>query len=171
MKYDIIETKNYLLVVSDVIFDRGHFLVTPDRSVVRIREVINNESLLIENTPFRDKDGIQEIWFNEFRNSTIISHLPLNGSPILEDVDLLPPLQQEDDVDQLAEEWIDRNGHELSISLPKMPVEFECDVEIDEKIEPISTGNYPSPEDYYYRPKIKITEHGYNQWVGKYIFR
>jgi hypothetical protein len=33
----------------------------------------------------------------------IISHLPLNNSPVLEGVDLLPPL--EDDVEKLAEEF------------------------------------------------------------------
>lgn len=234
MKYDLIQTKNYLLVVSNVFFDRGHFLVTPDRSsVVRIREVIDSESLLIENTPFTDKDGLQEFWFNECKNSTVIAHLPLGNSPILGDVDLLPPLPSRDHdyISSLAKGeigWYDEhdnidvsnfikgynkakeeykyteedinimvnntlvfaesNTHLSvgeyatqfkdfydkciqSLSQLKMPIEFECNVEIDEKIDPISTGNYPSPEDYYYRPKIKITEHGYNQWVGRYIFR
>ena len=34
-----------------------------------------------------------------------LAYLPLNGSPLLEGVDLLPPL--EDDIEQLAKEWYD----------------------------------------------------------------
>ena len=33
-------------------------------------------------------------------------HLPLNNSPILEGVDLLPPLEQEDDVEKMARETV-----------------------------------------------------------------
>ncbi len=40
----------------------------------------------------------------------IISHLPLNGSPILEGVDLLPPYSrhQEEGIEELAQEWYDK---------------------------------------------------------------
>jgi hypothetical protein len=40
------------------------------------------------------------------KTKKVISHLPLNNSPILEGVDLLPPL--EDEVEKLAEEWNDK---------------------------------------------------------------
>ena len=43
--------------------------------------------------------------FSEVIYEKIIAHLPLNNSPILQGVPLLPPL--EDDVEKLAEEYID----------------------------------------------------------------
>lgn len=41
------------------------------------------------------------------------SHLPLNGADVIDNLPLLPQLE-EDDVDNLAEEWIDQNGHKWS---------------------------------------------------------
>ena len=44
-------------------------------------------------------------------SGTRIAHLPLNYSPILEGVALLPPLEQEDDVEKLAEEYGENIGN------------------------------------------------------------
>jgi hypothetical protein len=83
MKHNIIKTENYLLVVDDSkikemdwvydVYDESPKYITP---------------VIILPLP------------NNFKK--IIAHLPLNNSPILEGVDLLPPL--EDDVEKLAEE-------------------------------------------------------------------
>lgn len=82
MKHKLIKTYSYLLVVSD--------------------EEIKEEFCLryVDGTPFIMKfdKGI------EHKQYKIIAHLPLNESPILQGVDLLPPLEQEDDVERLAEE-------------------------------------------------------------------
>jgi hypothetical protein len=40
----------------------------------------------------------------------VICHLPLNNSPILEGVDLLPPL--EDDIDQIIDETLEKLGYD-----------------------------------------------------------
>jgi flagellar biosynthesis/type III secretory pathway protein FliH len=77
MKHKLIKTDNYLLVVDDKI-EEGDFLLS--------------------------KEGIIHANFEwNFGDKRIIAHLPLNNSPILEGVDLLPPL--EDDVEKLANKW------------------------------------------------------------------
>ena len=76
MTHKIIKTDNYLLVVDD--------------------------SEIKEGKTFLTKEGIihTNIGWN-YGDKVIISHLPLNGSPILEGVDLLPPYSrhQEDGLD------------------------------------------------------------------------
>lgn len=80
MKHNIIKTDNYLLVVDESEIKAGEFyLLIPELVVKMSRSGL--PSMAIE-------------W------KKIIAHLPLNGSPILEGVDLLPPL--EDDVEKLA---------------------------------------------------------------------
>ena len=80
MKYDIIKTENYLLVVDESEIKAGEFyLLIPELVVKMSRSGL--PSMAIE-------------W------KKIIAHLPLNGSPILEGVDLLPPL--EDDTESVA---------------------------------------------------------------------
>jgi hypothetical protein len=161
-------------------------------------------------------------------SGTRIAHLPLNYSPILEGVDLLPPLEQEDDVDKLAEEYGEnignkngtaafdykrgynkakekykfteedmrkifihgkqlgltiagniRNGSDQpnkeewfnesiqSLSQPKMPVGFECEMVTMNK-------GYTDEKDYPYQQceinKTTTNSQGQTQWVGKYIF-
>jgi hypothetical protein len=88
MTHKLIKTDNYLLVVDDS----------------KIRDV----------RPFKDRwhleDGRILNMFPDYLTDLsvcklIIAHLPLNGSPLLEGVDLLPPYSrhQEDGVDELAE--------------------------------------------------------------------
>jgi len=86
MKHSIIKTDNYLLVVNDSEIKEGDYRVNIQRNTIH----------LVDEEPS---------YFNK-RNDVfkkIISHLPLNNSPVLEGVDLLPPL--EDDVEKLAEEF------------------------------------------------------------------
>lgn len=84
MRYDIIKTENYLLVVDDSEIKEGDYRMNIQRGYVKL------------------VDDASE-YYNQ-RNDVfkkVIAHLPLN-SPILDGVDLLPPL--EDDVEKLAKE-------------------------------------------------------------------
>jgi len=80
MKHKLIKTENYLLVLDD--------------SKIKVNDWVYSI------------DGVHQ-WFGlilktEPLPKKIIAHLPLNNSPILQGVDLLPPLEQEDDVEKLA---------------------------------------------------------------------
>jgi len=87
MKHDIIKTDNYLLVVDKSEIKEGDWIYDEDNGVVKIEHKYQLSNI------------------NVFRKDCkkIISHLPLNGSPILEGVDLLPPLE-EDDAEKKARE-------------------------------------------------------------------
>ncbi len=78
MKHDIIKTDNYLLIVSDEIPTTWYY----DTYLNKLRHTGGAEY------------GESSI------SKKVIGHLPINNSPILEGVDLLPPL--EDDVEKLA---------------------------------------------------------------------
>jgi len=84
---NIIKTDNYLLVVSDEEIKEGDCVID---NVGRIW--IKMEDCFVKAA----KDNAYG------KSYKIIAHLPLNNSPILEGVDLLPPL--EDEVDKLADE-------------------------------------------------------------------
>ena len=77
MKHDIIKTDNYLLVVDESEITKGNWHLAND-------VMITKSHLIDENC------------------KKIIAHLPLNSSPILEGVDLLPPLG--DNVQNLVRE-------------------------------------------------------------------
>lgn len=83
---NIIKTDNYLLIVSDEVIKDGDWIYNEEREP-SILKCIGKGSL--------------RGW------AKIIAHIPLNNSPILEGVDLLPPL--EDEVEKLSadytEEW------------------------------------------------------------------
>jgi hypothetical protein len=72
MKYNITQTENYLLIVDDSEIKKGDY-------------TFQEASNLISK-------------YNNAYSKKIISHLPLNNSPILEGVDLLPKI--EDDIEQ-----------------------------------------------------------------------
>jgi hypothetical protein len=82
MKYNIIKTDNYLLIGSDDEIRRGLFYCVRTKNI------------------FQDEGEDIHCCMGDIR---IIAHLPLNNSPVLQGVDLLPPL--EDDVEKLAEEF------------------------------------------------------------------
>jgi hypothetical protein len=89
MQHNIIKTENYLLVVDK-------------ESLTDMPKNINVYSVRY-NKPIRFAET-ENSYMNECFE--IKAHLPLNNSPILEGVDLLPPL--EDEVEGLAEEWNDK---------------------------------------------------------------
>lgn len=93
MTHNIIKTENYLLIVSDEEIKVGDFYV--------------DDYLLLRKCVLDDK----EYWSVRKDYKKIIAHLPLNNSPVLEGIDLLPPL--EDDVKELAQkQWgnVHRSG-------------------------------------------------------------
>jgi hypothetical protein len=84
MKHELIKTEDYLLVISDEEINEGDWWKSP----YGVYSQFNGDEKLIDGT------------------LKIIAHLPLNNSPILEGVDLLPPLPQGEDVEELAKESV-----------------------------------------------------------------
>jgi len=84
MTHNIIKTENYLLVVDDSEIKEGDWIYESDSNSVNIAGK----------------------GYHNFTQSDakIIAHLPLNNSPVLKGVPLLPPL--EDEVEELAEQEI-----------------------------------------------------------------
>lgn len=98
MKHKIIKTDNYLLVVDDseIKINNTVYVYCSEIEVEEIRTVYGyyNEQFL-----FNDKSQIHIDYCKK-----IIAHLPLNGYAILKDVPLLPPLEVDDDIEELAEQ-------------------------------------------------------------------
>jgi hypothetical protein len=86
MKYEIIKTENYLLVVDDSEIKEGDWCLADIPAGDFYGVVKHNEA------------------FAKHYYKKIIAYLPLNNSPILEGVDLLPPL--EDKVEKLLNDEI-----------------------------------------------------------------
>ena len=87
MKKELIKTNNYLLVVDDSEIKEGDWFYQ-----VNLNKIIHHNlknGLLLQPQSFDKK---------------IIAHLPLKDTLTFEGVPLLPPLEQEDDVEKLAEE-------------------------------------------------------------------
>ena len=112
MKHNIIKTNNYLLVVDESEIKEGDFYLRYNNSVLRctqlkesFNEALNkNEIIIFANgcgDPYERSRGYLK---------KIIAYLPLNNSPILEGVPLLPPLGVEDDVFTDAQEYAIESG-------------------------------------------------------------
>jgi hypothetical protein len=95
MKHNIIKTENYLLVVDDSEIKNWYL---DDVGVVR-----------------KATTWDKEYWSVRKDYKKITAHLPLNNSPILEGVPLLPPLENE-----VEEVWEQGLGAELEKILPYM---------------------------------------------------
>ena len=99
MKYEIFKTDDYLLVIDDSEIKEGDYRMNIQRGYVKL------------------VDDAAE-YYNQ-RNDVfkkVIAHLPLNNSPILEGVDLLPPFEQ-DDVEKMAkEDAIEIFGNDFSLA-------------------------------------------------------
>jgi hypothetical protein len=97
MTHNIIKTDNYLLVVDDSEIKEGNYFFFKEGIVTKVYKSDSVEQKVsIENF---EHDRV----FNYKKCKKIIAHLPLNNSPALQGVDLLPPL--EDEVEKLAEEF------------------------------------------------------------------
>ena len=97
MKHKIITTDNYLLVVDDSEIKENNYVYVEGHVKPQMCKGFENNGdvLCYNNLPY-----IKE------KTKKVISHLPLNNSPILEGVDLLPPF--EDEVEKFAKEWNDK---------------------------------------------------------------
>jgi hypothetical protein len=87
MKHNIIKTEKYLLAVDDSDIKQGDWFYCFQNN--NVLKCFKKEGLLL--------NGYHTIY------QKIAAHLPLNNSPILEGVPLLPPL--EDGVEELAKEF------------------------------------------------------------------
>lgn len=99
MKHELIKTDNYLLVVDDSEIIVGDWVMLIDKSgIAKVTEFRKGHIKAISLEKVELAVGYYQL--KEYKK--IIAHLPLNNSPILQGVDLLPPLEQEDDVEKLA---------------------------------------------------------------------
>ena len=184
MTHNIIKIDNYLLIVSDEEIKEGdwHMYSNKDGSLngpYGVRKFLHND--------YR--------YLNAYKCKKLISHLPLNNSPVLEGVSLLPPLEDDEAINKAKEKYKyteedimkavvfgyrqnGRNGHIdheeerdfiQSLQQPKMPVAFECEVE----------RIYPNPQtiskeydfdDILIERKTTTNSQGQTVWVGKYIY-
>ena len=89
MTHDIIKTENYLLVVDDLEIREGDWIYESDSNTVNIAGK----------------------GYHNFTQSDakIIAHLPLNNSPVLEGVPLLPPLK--DEAESLSLKSVNKRGY------------------------------------------------------------
>ena len=145
MKHKIIFTKDYLLVVDDSEIKKWYY----DSYTNKVKH-----------------SGGAEYGENSITKN-ILAHLQLNDSPILQGVHLLPPLEQENDVE-------------------KIPTHFECEMEIKSNTNqcdgcksniPITNGvhfiEYPSgpmvcQATNYSQAKTTINSQGQTVLIGKY---
>jgi hypothetical protein len=94
MQHKLIKTDNYLLVVDDSEIKEGDYCTT-HLNIIDVGKIHNSYTIFHPTT----KEHL-----NDLKScKKIIAHLPLNNSPILEGVPLLPPI--EDDVEKLANKW------------------------------------------------------------------
>jgi len=94
MTHNIIKTENYLLVVDDSEVNINQYVYCDLGYIEKVMDIIDG---WIYHTNTLGKNPIKHY-------KKIIAHLPLNNSPVLEGVDLLPPI--EDEVDKLSEQEI-----------------------------------------------------------------
>lgn len=85
MTHKLIKTENYLLVVDDSEIKKGDWIMWDNKVVIAV------------NTTYLPS------------TKKIIAHLPLNGSPIVEGIPLLPPI--EDDVLKMAKDYLLEQGY------------------------------------------------------------
>jgi hypothetical protein len=121
----------------------------------------------------------------------VISHLPLNNSPILEGVDLLPPL--EDDVEKLADEISKKHGFPERVTISResfksgynkakekykyteedmWEIGFKCEIELCEESCKHNWCKHRGCQNPIRGDSIKTTTNsqGLTQWVGEYIY-
>lgn len=90
MKHNLIKTDNYLLVVDDSEIKENDWVYYPEVDEIWCKKLV--------------------VGFNKgYKAIKIIAHIPLNGAPYLDGVDVLPSLPKEDDVEELAEQYISTN--------------------------------------------------------------
>ena len=141
--HKLINTGDYLLIVDDSEIKEGDW--------VYCWETINRTPSNFDIVLMTSKNYTH--WVNSADNyKKVISHLPLNNSPILEGVDILPPL--EDEVEKLAKEEIER--YRLSSSSIDKPREVQ-------RFNGFKTGYNKAKEKYKYTEEdmLQAAKYGY----------
>lgn len=200
MKYNIIKTENYLLIVSDDEIKEGD-------KCIAIGKTYNNTIVVYRKSPCPPPFVSNLNILNK-----IIAHLPLNNADYLIGVDLLPPLEDEariwarnqfscnpDDYEECyyiglekgyntAKEKYKYTENDL-IKAADLYYEFKGKKSIEDFIEELKQpklpiafeceievcvfGNhteYDSKLEDYVKPKTINNSEGKTEWVGKYIF-
>ena len=143
MRHEIIKLENYLLVVDDSEIKEGDYFYVTTKNIVGgnvvSQSIGNGEFAWTEHILSTETD---ERGYHPSNCKKIIAHLPMNNSPILEGVDLLPP----------------------SISQPKQPIAFECAYQSPED------RYYEDGVGYTHNVKRIDNSQGQSVWVGKYIY-
>jgi hypothetical protein len=124
MEQKIINTGDYLIIVDD-----NSIIATKGQWVLETHNYTNPNTI-------SEKSGDWNCNRNGYKDKIILAHLPLNNSPILEGVDLLPPLEKykytEEDIMKAydfgsnALLGVSKNNLIQSLQQPKMPVGFKC---------------------------------------------
>lgn len=102
MKHEIVKTDNYLLIVDDSEIKEGDLVY---RSLTHKDIYILDDFGSHLHNRGSSGDGYKKI----------IAHLPLNNSPFLESVDVLPPFDVEDDVEKLADTFMEYFGGDKNL--------------------------------------------------------
>lgn len=145
MKYNIIQTDNYLIIVDDSEIKEGDLCIANSATY-------NNAIVKYMKSPCPPPYVSNLLILKK-----IIAHLPLTISPVLEGVELLPPLE-DDDCDSLQ-------MYVESLSQKKYPITFECEME--------QLNNKPGSSYEMvtrYKPKTTSNSQGQTILVGKYIY-
>jgi len=176
----LIKTENYLLVVDDSEIIEGDYRVNIQRGYIQ----------LVDDNPeyYKKRNDV-------FKK--VIAHLPLNNSPILRAIDLLPPLEEETDVEKRVLAYI--AGYNKAKEKYKYTEEdmiqafaygrtlepfdsFEDFIQsLSQPKMPIGfecekewVNSYGSTTMQYdaqkLKPKTTTNSQGQTQWVGKYIY-
>lgn len=101
MKHNIIQTENYLFVVDESEIKEASIILANDYSGIAKVVAFKAGHMLSISIPYNIELGTMYHELSDWKK--IIAHLPLNNSPILEGVPLLPPIE-DDEVEKLADE-------------------------------------------------------------------
>jgi hypothetical protein len=189
MRYDIIKTENYLLVVDDSEIKENDHVYYPEVDEIWCKKLV--------------------VGFNKgYKAVKIIAHLPLNGAPILDGVPVLPQLSnhREDkdyslsaakefakshfenlyekyplggrvaiknimNVLEVGVECGHKFGYKEALQQPKYPIAFNCEEEYDCCKRYLSCMSCDAtPEMVNLRPRTIINSEGRDELVGRYIY-
>jgi len=196
MKYELIKTENYLLVLSDENIKVGDWYLVNQYG----------RGLLLCTQPATEKDIKHQ---RKYDCKIIIAHLPLDGAPYLDGIDVLAPLDESfegmmqsivsnDDASkegfilgwhlckrtykytekdlrraigcgiglELWKEEEQINNFIQSLNQSKLPIAFECETE-QYTVGEMSLLPLGTVNQ---KPKTITNSEGRTEWVGKYLF-
>jgi hypothetical protein len=165
MKHELIKTDDYLFILRDEEVKFGDWYLTQKNTICQCLNVDEKYYYSLEA-------GSSTKSFCKKINA----HLPLNGAPYLDGLDVLPKI--EDDINTRIGEACDLLKELLSESPP--PKEF-----VDNKIKSLKQPKLPIAFDSHTQrfadknnilkqwdgPRTITNSEGKTEWVGKYLFK